>query len=83
MVSIVRHAAWAVDELEPDEAVRAAQMAKVYAARSALTVCENSIQVHGGIGNTWECLAHLYLRRVLVATETCPVTLKEISSGLS
>ena len=47
----------------PREAVRAAQMAKVYAARSALTVCENSIQVHGGIGNTWECLAHLYLRR--------------------
>ncbi|HMS75202.1 acyl-CoA dehydrogenase family protein [Gordonia sp. (in: high G+C Gram-positive bacteria)] len=83
MVSIVRHAAWAVDELDPEEAVRAAQMAKVYAARSALTVCENSIQVHGGIGNTWECLAHLYLRRVLVDTETFPVTLKEISSGLS
>lgn len=83
MVSIVRHAAWAVDELDPEDAVRAAQMAKVYAARSALTVCENSIQVHGGIGNTWECLAHLYLRRVLVATETFPVTLKEISSGLS
>ena len=24
-----------------------------------------SIQVHGGIGNTWECLAHVYLRRAL------------------
>ena len=61
----------------------AAQVAKVYCARAARTVCETSIQVHGGIGNTWECLAHLYLRRVLVDTETFPVTLKEISSGLS
>ena len=44
----------------------------------ALTVCETSIQVHGGIGNTWECLAHVYLRRVLAATELWPVKLEEI-----
>ncbi|MEE3849521.1 acyl-CoA dehydrogenase family protein [Gordonia sp. LSe1-13] len=80
--SIVRHAAWAVDELEPDVAENAARMAKLYAARAARTVCENAIQVHGGIGNTWECLAHVYLRRVLVATETLPVSLKEINIGL-
>ncbi|MGC4963173.1 acyl-CoA dehydrogenase family protein [Gordonia sp. DT101] len=81
--SILRHAAWAVDELEPSEAVGAAQMAKLYCARSARTVCENSIQVHGGIGNTWECLAHVHLRRVLVSTENFPVSLKEIDLGLS
>ncbi|WAC54119.1 acyl-CoA dehydrogenase family protein [Gordonia sp. SL306] len=81
--SILRHAAWAVDELEPAEAVGAAQMAKLYCARSARTVCENSIQVHGGIGNTWECLAHVHLRRVLVSTENFPVSLKEIDLGLS
>jgi hypothetical protein len=82
-ISVLRHAAWAVDELPAAEAVEAARVAKIYCARAALTVCETSIQVHGGIGNTWECLAHVYLRRVLVATETWPVKLEELSIGLS
>ena len=82
-ISVLRHAAWAVDELPVGEAIEAAKVAKIYCARSALTVCETSIQVHGGIGNTWECLAHVYLRRVLAATEAWPVTLEELSIGLS
>jgi Acyl-CoA dehydrogenase, C-terminal domain len=82
-VSILRHAAWAVDEAAPDDAIRAARLAKVYCARAARTVCETSIQVHGGIGNTWECLAHVYLRRVLAATELFPVRLEEVGCGLS
>jgi alkylation response protein AidB-like acyl-CoA dehydrogenase len=44
-------------------------VAKAYAARSARTVCETAIQVHGGIGNTWECMAHVFLRRALLSTE--------------
>jgi hypothetical protein len=82
-VSVLRHAAWAVDELPPGEATRAAQIAKVYCARATRTVCETSIQVHGGIGNTWDCLVHVYLRRALTSTELWPVTLKEINLGLS
>ena len=82
-VSILRHAAWAVDELDPSEAVRAGRFAKVYCARAARTVCETAIQVHGGIGNTWECLAHVYLRRALTSTELWPVKLEEIDVGLS
>lgn len=82
-ISVLRHAAWAVDELPAAEAVEAARVAKIYCARAALTVCETSIQVHGGIGNTWECLAHVYLRRVLTATETWPVKLEELTIGLS
>jgi alkylation response protein AidB-like acyl-CoA dehydrogenase len=82
-ISVLRHAAWAVDELPVAEAVEAARVAKIYCARSALTVCETSIQVHGGIGNTWECLAHVYLRRVLTATEAWPVKLEELTIGLS
>jgi hypothetical protein len=81
--SVLRHAAWAVDELPIAEAVEAGRVAKIYCARAALTVCETSIQVHGGIGNTWECLAHVYLRRVLAATELWPVKLEELSIGLS
>jgi hypothetical protein len=81
-VSISRHAAWAVDELDPTEAIRAGQFAKVYCARAARTVCETAIQVHGGIGNTWECLAHVYLRRALTSTQLWPVKLEEIDVGL-
>jgi hypothetical protein len=80
-ISVSRHAAWAVDELPVAQAVEAARIAKIYSARAARTVCENSIQVHGGIGNTWECLAHVYLRRVLAATEAWPVKLEELTIG--
>lgn len=82
-ISVLRHAAWAVDEAEAPDAMHAARIAKVYCARAARTVCETSIQVHGGIGNTWECLAHVYLRRALVSTGLWPVTMKEIADGLS
>ncbi|EFC84556.1 acyl-CoA dehydrogenase [Parafrankia sp. EUN1f] len=63
------YAAWGVDSLAPPDAVAAAASAKAYAARGARLVCETCIQVHGGIGNTWECLAHVYLRRTLLATD--------------
>jgi len=82
-VSVLRHAAWGVDELTPAEAIRAAQIAKVYCARATRTVCETAVQVHGGIGNTWDCLVHVYLRRALTSTGLWPVTLKEIDLGLS
>jgi hypothetical protein len=81
-VSVLRHAAWAVDELGPAEAIRAGRIAKIYCARAARTVCESAIQVHGGIGNTWECLAHVYLRRALTSTQLWPVKLEEIDVGL-
>jgi hypothetical protein len=67
--SIALHAAWAVDALVADEALAAAAAAKAYCARAARIVCETSIQVHGGIGNTWECLAHVFLRRALFSIE--------------
>ncbi len=81
-ISILRHAAWAVDELSPAGAIRAGRFAKVYCARAARTVCETAIQVHGGIGNTWECLAHVFLRRALTSTQLWPVKLEEIDVGL-
>ncbi|OMC13044.1 acyl-CoA dehydrogenase [Mycolicibacter heraklionensis] len=82
-VSVLRHAAWAVDEAPAADAVRAARIAKIYSARAARTVCETAIQVHGGIGNTWECAAHVYLRRALTSTNLWPVTIREIADGLS
>ena len=67
--SVTLHAAWAVDALPAADALAAAAMAKAYSARAARTVCETAIQVHGGIGNTWECLAHVYLRRALLSSD--------------
>jgi alkylation response protein AidB-like acyl-CoA dehydrogenase len=69
--SIARHAAWAVDALPASEALAAAAAAKAYSARAGRDVCEAVIQVHGGVGNTWECLAHVYLRRALLSSDIC------------
>ncbi len=64
--SITWQAAWAADALEPAEALVQAQMAKAYCSEAARTVCEAAIQVWGGLGMTWECPAHRYLRRALL-----------------
>jgi alkylation response protein AidB-like acyl-CoA dehydrogenase len=67
--SVALHAAWAVDALPVHEALAAGAIAKAYCARAARTVTETCIQVHGGIGNTWDCLAHVHLRRALLSTD--------------
>ena len=68
-LSVALHASWAVDDLAPADALAAGRVAKAYCARAACTVCETAIQVHGGIGNTWECIVHVYLRRALLSSQ--------------
>ncbi|MDG2304755.1 MAG: acyl-CoA dehydrogenase family protein [Candidatus Binatia bacterium] len=68
-LSIALHAAWAVDDLAPEDARAAGRVAKAYCARAAQTVCETAVQVHGGIGNTWDCIVHVYLRRALLSRQ--------------
>jgi len=67
-ISVAQYAAWAVDALPAADAGQAGSVAKAYCARAARTVCETAIQVHGGIGNTWECFVHVYLRRALLSS---------------
>jgi alkylation response protein AidB-like acyl-CoA dehydrogenase len=67
-ISVAQYAAWAVDALPAVEALEAGSVAKAYCARAARTVCETAVQVHGGIGNTWECFVHVYLRRALLSS---------------
>ncbi len=67
-ISLLQYAAWAVDALPPGDALEAGAVAKAYCARAARTVCETAIQVHGGIGNTWECFVHVHLRRALLSS---------------
>jgi alkylation response protein AidB-like acyl-CoA dehydrogenase len=84
--SIALYAAWAVDSLDPFAALLAGRRAKAYCARAARTVCETAVQVHGGIGNTWECMVHVYLRRALLSSQWFgddAVQLAELSNGLS
>ncbi|WP_436774014.1 acyl-CoA dehydrogenase family protein [Yinghuangia sp. YIM S09857] len=57
------HAAWAVDALPPDEATAVATAAREVCAEAAVSVCETAIQILGGMGMTWEHLAHVRLRR--------------------
>ncbi|GAC1419366.1 MAG: hypothetical protein NVSMB57_13730 [Actinomycetota bacterium] len=64
--STTYYAAWAVDEGAPD-ANLACATAKACAASAAVRVCEEGIQVHGGIGFTWEHDMHLYYRRAKLA----------------
>jgi alkylation response protein AidB-like acyl-CoA dehydrogenase len=64
--SAVRHAAWAVDELDAPAALRAARVAKAHTSTAAVQVAEISMQVHGGIGQTWEHLCHFHTRRALL-----------------
>ena len=68
-LSIALHASWAVDNLPPKDARAAGRVAKAYCTRAARTVGETAIQVHGGIGNTWECIVHLYVRRALLSSQ--------------
>jgi alkylation response protein AidB-like acyl-CoA dehydrogenase len=60
--SLTYYAAWAFDE-ESAEAPLAAAMAKAYASDMARKVTGAGIQLHGGIGMTWEHDLHLYLKR--------------------
>jgi alkylation response protein AidB-like acyl-CoA dehydrogenase len=56
------YAAWALDADAEDRAL-AASVAKAYVSDAARKVCGEAIQVHGGIGFTWEYDLHLYFKR--------------------
>src|SRR5580692_847566 len=60
--SAVYYAGWALEENSPDAAT-AVSIAKMYASDAARTVGNRGIQIHGGMGFTWENDVHLYYRR--------------------
>jgi alkylation response protein AidB-like acyl-CoA dehydrogenase len=60
--SLTYYAAWAVDEGDA-EAPLAVSMAKAAASDASRKVNAAGIQLHGGIGMTWEHDLHLYLKR--------------------
>ena len=59
----VGFALWSAGNETDEEFALAARMAKAVASDAYLQVASDNIQVHGGIGFTWEHSAHLYLKR--------------------
>jgi alkylation response protein AidB-like acyl-CoA dehydrogenase len=59
------YACWAIDEASPEEAHRAATLARAFAAEAFPQLGGTAIQVFGGIGFTWEHDIHLYYKRLL------------------
>ena len=60
--SLAYWAAWCVAE-EDERTPVAVASAKSFCAETAVAACERSIQVHGGIGFTWEHVLHRYYKR--------------------
>ena len=60
--SAAYYAAWALQERAPDAAV-AVSIAKMYASDASRLVGNRGIQIHGGMGFTWENDLHMYYRR--------------------
>ncbi len=60
--SLLYHAACCIDEGDPD-AETAARMAKSAASDAGAYASDRSVQLHGGIGFTWECDVHLFFKR--------------------
>jgi alkylation response protein AidB-like acyl-CoA dehydrogenase len=60
--SLVYWAAWCVAEYD-ERAPLAAAAAKAFATEAAVVACERSIQVHAGIGFTWEHPLHRFYKR--------------------
>jgi alkylation response protein AidB-like acyl-CoA dehydrogenase len=60
--SLLYHAACCIDQNTPDAEV-AARMAKSAASDAGAFISSRSVQLHGGIGFTWESDVHLYFKR--------------------
>jgi alkylation response protein AidB-like acyl-CoA dehydrogenase len=83
--SLTYYAAWTVDENVP-EASQAVPMAKAYCSDMGKTVASEAIQVHGGIGFTWEHDMHLFYRRGLAseaAFGSAPVHREVVAQSLN
>jgi hypothetical protein len=78
--SATRYAAWCLDHAGADAALTAARVAKAEVDVSALEAVYTGMQVFGGIAQTWEHIAHLYLRRVRVGATVLTSTAELLSA---
>lgn len=79
--ALCRFAAWSVVS-SPEQRPLTARAAIAHAAEVGPTVCEAAIQVHGGIGFTWEYDLHLFLRRAKAIQAAFPMNAERLASLL-
>jgi len=80
--SAVYRAAWCLDVHAP-EAALACAAAKAYAGDSARHVAGEAIQMHGGIGFTWELDLHLFFKRVKTLEQHYGSTEAQLETALA
>lgn len=80
--ALCRFAAWSVGS-SPDQRPLTARAAIAHAAEVGPSVCEAAIQVHGGIGFTWEYDLHLFLRRAKLIQIAFPLDAQRIDELLA
>lgn len=80
--SAVYRAAWCLSSGAP-EAPLACAAAKAYAGDSARHVCGEAIQMHGGIGFTWELDLHLYFKRAKTLEQHYGSTEAQLEAALA
>jgi alkylation response protein AidB-like acyl-CoA dehydrogenase len=68
--SIAYYAAWCVAE-EAEEATLASAMAKAFTSDAYRRASAENVQIHGGVGFTWEYDCHYHLRRAKGIEATC------------
>jgi len=79
--ALCRFAAWSVVS-SPEQRPLTAQAAIAHAAEVGPSVCEAAIQVHGGIGFTWEYDLHLFLRRAKAIQLAFPIDQEHVEALL-
>jgi len=67
-------AAATLDDPEIGDPTRAAAAARIVAGQAAMKNARQCIQIHGGVGYTWEMPPHYYLKRALVLEQTLTPT---------
>lgn len=64
MRSLIWYAAYAFDH-RPEELSREAATAKAHVTDVATRIGRDAVSLHGGIGFTWECDVHFFLKRAM------------------
>ncbi len=79
--SAVLRAAWSTDH-EPEQAAYLTAVAKAWAGPAARRVCGEALQMHGGVGFTWEYDPHIYLKRVKTLEQFYGSTRSQLEAAL-
>jgi len=58
------YAAHAFDHIQ-DESMRTAAIAKAHLTDVAIFVAREAVELHGGLGFTWECDVHIHMKRIM------------------